>query len=165
MGSIEHRRFSEVLAELIASTEEVTSLAQSSETERQVFSVFAILVDKFVPILNDLIDNIKIMEHPPVQKAVESLGKELNHAKAMIRTPNTKTLLRQAEDMVHDLGRSLGLVLFANLEVCTDFKDKIGALLTKDKRVLQNSAFHYIEYVYIQDGALTSPRIKPVSIP
>lgn len=128
MDDIQHRRFSEVLSELIGSAQEVTSLAQSSEIERQVFSEFAILVDKFVPILNDLRDNIKIMEHPPVQKAVESLGKEFDRTKAIITTPNPKTLLKLVEDMVHDLGRSLGLVLFASLEVSTDFKDKIGAL-------------------------------------
>ena len=39
--------------------------------------------------------------------------------------------------MVHDLGRSLGLVLSASLEVCTDFKDKIGAL----HRDLMNARF------------------------
>ncbi|PON49730.1 Coatomer beta subunit [Trema orientale] len=137
MENIEDRRFSEVLSELIASAQEVTSLAQSSETERQVFSEFVILVDKFVPILNHLRANIKIMEHPPVQKAVESLGKEFNRAKAMITNPNSKTLLKQVEDMVHDLGRSLGLVLFASLEVSTDFKDKIGAL----QKDLMNAKF------------------------
>ncbi|PON74401.1 Coatomer beta subunit [Parasponia andersonii] len=137
MENIEERRFSEVLSELIASAQEITSLAQSSETGRQVFSEFVILVDKFVPILNDLRANIKIMEHPPVQKAVESLGKEFNRAKAMITNPNSKTLLKQVEDMVHDLGRSLGLVLFASLEVSTDFKDKIGAL----HRDLMNAKF------------------------
>ncbi|XP_062115662.1 U-box domain-containing protein 44-like [Humulus lupulus] len=131
MENKEHRKFSEVLSELVASAKEVTSLAQSSETEikRQVFSEFAILVDKFVPVLNYLKDHIKIMEHPPVQKAVESLGKEfISRAKAIIANPNSKTVLKEVEDMVHDLGRSLGFVLFVSLEVSTDFKDHIGTL-------------------------------------
>ncbi|EXB37533.1 U-box domain-containing protein 43 [Morus notabilis] len=125
---MENRRSLEAMSELIASAREVSSLAQSHETERQIFTEFAFLVDKFIPILNELSEENKILDHPPVQKAVESLGKEFNRAKAMIRSPNPKSLVKQVENMIHDLGRSLGLVLFTSLEVCADFKDKIGVL-------------------------------------
>uniref|UniRef100_A0A803P6C1 Uncharacterized protein n=1 Tax=Cannabis sativa TaxID=3483 RepID=A0A803P6C1_CANSA len=84
---------------------------------------------RFVPILNYLKHHVKIMAHPPVQKAVESLGKEfVTLSKAIITNPNSKTMVKQVEDMVHGLGRSLGLVVFASLEVCTDFKEQIGTL-------------------------------------
>ncbi|KAF4347665.1 hypothetical protein G4B88_011082 [Cannabis sativa] len=131
MENKEHNRFSDVLTELISSAHEVTSLAQTFDTEikRQVFFEFSILVDRFVPILNYLKHHVKIMAHPPVQKAVESLGKEfVTLSKAIITNPNSKTMVKQVEDMVHGLGRSLGLVVFASLEVCTDFKEQIGTL-------------------------------------
>lgn len=128
MANMEIKSSEELLSELIESTHEVTSLAQSSKFEGQVFTEVSLLVDKFVPIFNDLGENIKFIDHPPIRKAIESLGKELRRAKAMIISPGSKTLVKQIEDMVHDLGRSLGLVLFASLEVSADLKDKIGAL-------------------------------------
>lgn len=128
MADMEVKSSEGLLSELIESTHEVTSLAQSAKFEVQVFNEFSLLVDKLVPIFNDLKGNMKFMDHPSIQKAVESIGKELRRAKAMILSPCSKTLVKQIEDTVHDLGRSLGLVLFASLEVSADFKGKIGAL-------------------------------------
>lgn len=128
MKNMVKRSSDELLSDLIDSTHEVTSLAQSSQTETEVFTEFSLLIDKFVPIFNDLRENIKFMDHPPIRKAVESLEKEFRRAKAMITSPSSRTLVKQIEDTVQDLGRSLGLVLFASLEVSAEFKDKVGAL-------------------------------------
>lgn len=128
MENKENRSFINFLTELIVSVHEVTSLAQNSVYERQVCSEFAHLVDEFVPVLNDLINNVKFLDHPPILKAVESLGKEFSRAKVIFTNPTSNTLVKQLEHMVHDLGRSLGLVLFASLEVCIDLKDKIRTL-------------------------------------
>lgn len=129
MTTMEKRRFSELLIEIKELVIEVSSLAQYSETQREILAEFEILVEKLVPILDGLMDNIiKFKDHPPVRKAVESLGSELKRAKALLKTQGTKSFVKQVEDVVHDLGRSLGLVLLASLEVSTDLKDKIGVL-------------------------------------
>ncbi|KAI5342129.1 hypothetical protein L3X38_010004 [Prunus dulcis] len=127
--TMEKRSFSELLIEIKELVTEVSSLAQHSETQREILAEFEILVEKLVPILDGLMDNIiKFKDHPPVRKAVESLGSELKRAKALLKTQETKSFIKQVEDVVHDLGRSLGLVLLASLEVSTDLKDKIGVL-------------------------------------
>ncbi|BBG99192.1 ARM repeat superfamily protein [Prunus dulcis] len=127
--TMEKRSFSELLIEIKELVTEVSSLAQYSETQREILAEFEILVEKLVPILDGLMDNIiKFKDHPPVRKAVESLGSELKRAKALLKTQETKSFIKQVEDVVHDLGRSLGLVLLASLEVSTDLKDKIGVL-------------------------------------
>uniref|UniRef100_A0A6P3ZRR3 U-box domain-containing protein 43-like isoform X1 n=1 Tax=Ziziphus jujuba TaxID=326968 RepID=A0A6P3ZRR3_ZIZJJ len=123
-----NRSSDELLSDLIESTREVTSLAQSSKIETEMFNEFSLLVENFVPIFNDLRENIKFMHHPPIQKAVESLEKDFRRAKAMIVNPSSRTLVKQIEDTVQDLGRSLGLVLFASLELSAEFKDKVGVL-------------------------------------
>ncbi|KAK9282700.1 hypothetical protein L1049_010920 [Liquidambar formosana] len=127
MKNKESRTFSELVSELQASADEVASLAKVSETEREIFAEFALLVEKIAPILNDFEDN-KAVDTPPIRKAVESLERELKRAKALIGTPNSKTSVQQIEDVTHDLGRSLGLVLFASLDVSIEIKEKIGAL-------------------------------------
>ncbi|CAB4298826.1 unnamed protein product [Prunus armeniaca] len=138
MTTLEKRSFSELLIEIKELVTEVSSLAQYSETQREILAEFEILVEKLVPILDGLMDNIiKFKDHPPVRKAVESLGSELKRAKALLKTPETKSFIKQVEDVVHDLGRSLGLVLFSSLDVSTELKDKIG-MLHKD---LMNTRF------------------------
>ncbi|KAL5543690.1 hypothetical protein UlMin_007474 [Ulmus minor] len=137
MENREERSFSEIISELIASAQEVTSLAQSSEIERQVFYELSILVEKFVPIFSDLRENIEVIDHPPIRKALESIGKEFSRTKALVMSPSSKTLVKQVENMVHDLGRSLGLLLFASLEVSTEFRETIGVL----HRDLMNARF------------------------
>lgn len=125
---MEELGFTETVSELKGLVHEVISLAQNSETQREVLDEVEILVGRFDPILDDLRDNIKFKDHPPLKKAVESLGLELKRAKVLVKKPETKSFTKQVEEVVHDLGRSLGLVLLASLEVSTDLKDKIGAL-------------------------------------
>ncbi|KAM1018296.1 hypothetical protein ACFX2C_039937 [Malus domestica] len=124
----EKRGFRELVMEIKALVIEVSSLAQNSETQREVVTEFVILVGKLAPILDGIMENTKFFNHQPVRKAVESLGSELKRAKALLKTQETKSFVRQVEDVVHDLGRTLGLVLLASLEVSTDLKDKIGGL-------------------------------------
>ncbi|KAL6125283.1 hypothetical protein ACLB2K_073342 [Fragaria x ananassa] len=128
MKHMESLGFTELVSELKELVHEVASLAQNSETQREVLNEVEVLVGKFDPILDDLRDNVKFKDHPPLKKAVESLGLELKRAKALVKNPETKLFSKQIEEVVHDLGRSLGLVLWASLEVSTDLKDKIGVL-------------------------------------
>lgn len=128
METIDSRGFLELMTELIAMVDEVVSLAKDPDTEREVFTEFALLVKRFSPILNELRDNEKSMDMPTIQEALESLEKQLKRSKVLIQSPNSNTFVKHVDEMTHDLGRSLGLLLFATLEVSTDFKEKIGDL-------------------------------------
>lgn len=128
METIDSRGFLELMTELIAMVDEVVSLAKDPDTEREVFTEFALLVKRFSPILNELRDNEKSMDMPTIQEALESLEKQLKRSKVLIKSPNSNTFVKHVDEMTHDLGRSLGLLLFATLEVSTDFKEKIGDL-------------------------------------
>ncbi|KAI4333022.1 hypothetical protein L6164_017879 [Bauhinia variegata] len=125
---MEKKNFSEFLSELIVLADDVASLAKKSEIERDIFTEFAMLVEKFAAIFNDLKDKNTVMDKPAVRKALESLENELRRAKALTKNPNLKQPIKQIVDVTHDLGRSLGMLLVASLEVSTDFREKIGGL-------------------------------------
>ena len=126
MKEMENRTFSEVVSEIIASTDELASISKNSETENEMFTELALVLEKIPPIFNDLRDYDKIVDTPTIRKAVESLEKEIKRAKCSIKVHNQK--VKHVESIAHDLGRSLGLVLFATVEVSTQFKTKIGEL-------------------------------------
>ncbi|XP_061353805.1 U-box domain-containing protein 44-like [Gastrolobium bilobum] len=128
MENMEKRKFSELLSELIVLADEVASFAKNSEIEVDIFAEFALLVEKFPPIFNDLKDKSRILDKPPIRKSLESLENELRRAKALTRSSNLRQPIKQIEDITHDIGRSLGLLLVASLEVSMDFKEKIGIL-------------------------------------
>ena len=77
MQTSESNNFCEDVNEPRASTDEVVSLAKNSEFDNNIFAEFNILFDKFTPVLVEFKENDKIMDRPPVSKAVESLKKEL----------------------------------------------------------------------------------------
>lgn len=128
MQDTDSRSFLVVVTELQALTEEVASLARSSESEIEIFNEFTLILEKFTPIFDGIKDNSKVMDIPPIRKAVESLEKEIRRAKSLIKNSNSRLLSKQMEDLTQDIGRSLGLVLFASIDSKLDIKGKIGAL-------------------------------------
>lgn len=137
MEIIEERKFSKLLSELIVLSDEIASLAKNSEIEVHIFAEIAMLVEKFPPIFNDLREKNTVLDKPPIRKSLESLENELRRAKALIKSSNLRQPIKQIEDITHDIGRSLGLLLVASLEVSTDFREKIGTL----QRQLMNVRF------------------------
>ncbi|KAL2591895.1 hypothetical protein GLYMA_12G040400v4 [Glycine max] len=129
----EKRDFSEFVSELIVLADEVASFAKNPEIEivEDAFTEFAMLVEKFAPIFNDLRDKSKIMDKSAIRKSLESLMNELTRAKALIRSSSLKERIKRIEDIAHDLGRSLGMLRVASLEVSIDFREKIGTLQKK----------------------------------
>lgn len=124
VAEADSKNLSELVSELQQSADEVSSLAKDSE----IFNDFSILIEKLAPILMGLKAN-KLMDIPPILKALESLEKELKRAKALIKSPNYQSLhVKQIESVTQNLGRSLGLVLFAGHDVLIDEKEKIEAL-------------------------------------
>ncbi|KAK4279403.1 hypothetical protein QN277_011190 [Acacia crassicarpa] len=131
MENTEQANFSELLSELLGMADEVASTAQNCEIEKNVFAEFSILVEEFAPIFSDLRDKSTVMDKPPIRKSLESLKNELRRAKALTKSLNQKHLIKQIEDITHDLGRSLGLLLVSSLEVSTDSREKICTLQRK----------------------------------
>lgn len=129
--------FLELVEELQALSEEVASLARNSEYEIEIFNEFADILEKFTPVFDHIKDNEKVMNTPPIRKAVESLEKEFIRAKCLIKNSNSRLLNKQMEDLTQDMGRSLGLVLFASTDLKLDIREKIGAL----HKELMNSRF------------------------
>ncbi|XP_065868378.1 U-box domain-containing protein 44-like [Euphorbia lathyris] len=138
MGTLKSRSFSELVTEVKASAEEVTTLAKTSELENQTFVEFAVLLEKFTPILVELKDNDKAMDRPPVRKAVESLENEIFQVKDLIQTNGSRSPIKSMEDLTRDLGRSLGLVLFACIDASPAIKGKVSAL----HKELMNAKFN-----------------------
>ncbi|XP_047341795.1 U-box domain-containing protein 44-like [Impatiens glandulifera] len=89
------------------------------EIQSQAMSEYTAFLDKLRPILDEL-KCCKFMDINTVRKTVESLEVELLRAdKAM--TPSTDdftySTAKQMEHMIHHLGRTLGLVLFATRKI------------------------------------------------
>lgn len=121
------RSFSALLSNLLLSLEEISSLAKDSQIEREAMSEFSLFVERIAPILTDL-KEIEAAETAPIRKAIESLDAEINRSRDLLKNSNSRCSLRQIEEAVHDLGRCLGLVLQASLDVAVEIKDSIGAL-------------------------------------
>ncbi|KAL9349254.1 hypothetical protein Peur_056509 [Populus x canadensis] len=128
MENPDSRSISEIESEQQASTEEVVSLAKNSEFDREIFTEFAVLLDKFTPVLVAIKDNEKLMDRPPVKKGVESIEKELTRAKKLIEGACSRSPIKQIVVVTQELGRSLGLVLFASIDASTEVKQDIAAL-------------------------------------
>ncbi|KAK2979206.1 hypothetical protein RJ640_027500 [Escallonia rubra] len=118
------KSLSELVLELQASANEVNSLARASET----FYDLSIFIEKLCPIFSELKDN-KFIDTPPIRKAMESFATEIKRAKSSIISPNCQSSpIKHVEDVTQNLGRSLGLILFATHDVCISGKEKIEAL-------------------------------------
>lgn len=125
------RSFSELVLELVASADEVVSLAKDSEIDTEALSEFAMYIEKLSPILDTMREDKVIMDTPSIRSAIGSLEAELQRARNCIINKNI-CLDGQRFDVIqqltHDLGRSLGLLLFASIGVSLDLKDKLGIL-------------------------------------
>ncbi|XP_027356167.1 U-box domain-containing protein 44-like [Abrus precatorius] len=125
----EKRSFSEFVSELIVLADEVASFTKNPEIKvDDAFAEFGMLVEKFAPIFNDLRDKSTIMNKPAIRKSLESLMNELGRAKALIKSHSLKEPIKRIENITHDLGRSLGMLLVATREMSADFREKIGTL-------------------------------------
>ncbi|XP_057457708.1 U-box domain-containing protein 44-like [Lotus japonicus] len=154
MEKVEKREFSELLSELIVLADEVASSAKNSEIEVDVFAEFAMFVEKFPPILDDLRGKSTVLDKPSIRKSLEYLENELRRAKDLTKSSNLRQPVKQIEDITHDIGRSLGLLLVASHEVSMDFREKIGML----QRQLMNARF------YGNSSITSSPKSELFSI-
>ncbi|KAJ9563440.1 hypothetical protein OSB04_008600 [Centaurea solstitialis] len=106
----------------------------------ETFSDFSHSTRKLSVILSEFKEN-KIMEASPIRKAVESLETELQRAKALVASPRyASSPNKRIEEMMGNLGRSIGLVLFASHDVSMTGKEKLEALRREMISVSQFSA-------------------------
>lgn len=126
MKKTDSRTFTELISELVASVEELSSIAKDSE--KGLFIEFSCLLNKLGLILSDIEDNKDVMDTRTIRKAIESIEKELQRVKALIKSPDSKQPNTWIENVTQDLGRSLGLVLFASIDLHLEMKEKISAL-------------------------------------
>jgi vacuolar protein 8 len=129
------KSFAELVLELQASADEVTFLAKDPETQSESVMEFSVFVEKLSPILIEFKDN-KLMDTPPIRKAMESVELELKRAKCLIKCLNDPPL-KQIEDVTQNLGRSLGLVLFSCHDISIIGKEKIEEL----RKEMMNARF------------------------
>ncbi|XP_076901779.1 U-box domain-containing protein 44-like [Bidens hawaiensis] len=95
---------------------------------------------KLSSVLGEFKEN-KIMESSPIRKAVESLETELKKAKALVASPRyASSPCKRIEEITENLGRSIGLVLFASHDVSMHGKEKLEALRRELMSVGQFSA-------------------------
>ncbi|KAL8542167.1 hypothetical protein ACS0TY_003143 [Phlomoides rotata] len=101
----------------------------SSSIHTEAVTEFSVLIDKLDPILSEMKESIEITELPSFQKAIDSLETDYNRAKSVVDTQTLQSSpAKHIEYLIQNLGRSLGLVLFASHEVPISNKQKIEAL-------------------------------------
>ncbi|KAL2514651.1 U-box domain-containing protein 44 [Forsythia ovata] len=111
---------------------------RSSSTETETIAEFSTFIEKLSPILDEMKDSNEVADLPTIQKAIESLETDFRHAKSVVESPNIRSSpAKHIEDLTQNLGRSLGLVLFASHDVPIANKEKIKAL----RREMMNVRF------------------------
>ncbi|KAE8702132.1 beta-catenin-like protein 1-like [Hibiscus syriacus] len=139
MDKSDLRSFTETISELVASVEEVSSIAKDSEKE--LFIEFSSLLNKLGLILSDIKDNKDVMDTVTIRKAIDSIRKELRRVKTLIKSHDSKQPSLWIKNVMQDLGRSLGLVLFASIDLHLEMKEKISALHKEFMNVRFNGSF------------------------
>ncbi|KAK9051349.1 hypothetical protein SSX86_027976 [Deinandra increscens subsp. villosa] len=118
------------------SDEATSSVTKDSLT----FSELSHSTHKLSSVLTEFKEN-KIMETSPVRKAIESLETELQRAKALVASPRyASSPNKRIEEITENLGRSIGLVLFASHDVSMNGKEKLEALRREMMSGVQFSA-------------------------
>lgn len=114
--------------------------ASSMTNDSLNFSELSHSTLKLSVVLDEFKEN-KIMEASPIRKAVESLETELQRAKALVASPRyASSPNKRIEEITENLGRSIGLVLFASHDVSMNGKEKLEALRREMMSVAQFSA-------------------------
>lgn len=124
----------EAVSEQGSSADEVGSVkTRYSESttihgENTTITEVSVFIDKLSPLIDEM-KEMKVRESETIQKAIESLELEYDRTKDLLSSVNFQSSpLKYIEDVTQNLGRSLGLVLFAGHEVSMDNRGKIDDL-------------------------------------
>lgn len=124
----------EAVSEQGSSADEVGSVkTRYSESttihgENTTITEVSVFIDKLSPLIDEM-KEMKVRESETIQKAIESLELEYDRTKDLLSSVNFRSSpVKYIEDVTQNLGRSLGLVLFAGHEVSMDNRGKIDDL-------------------------------------
>lgn len=107
------------------STDENTT----ESTQAEGSSELSVFIEKLSPILSEMKDDRNLASDPTIQKAIQSLEEEFRTAKALTKNLNIHSSpLKQIDDQTENLGRSLGLVLFASHDMAIARRAEMEAL-------------------------------------
>lgn len=101
----------------------------SSSIQTEAVAEFSVFIERLSPIVSEMKDSIEITELPAFEKAMESLEADYKRAREAMDSQTVQSSpAKHIERLVQNLGRSLGLVLFASHEAPLSNKQKIEAL-------------------------------------
>lgn len=101
----------------------------SSSIHTEAVTEFSVLIDKLNPILSEMKAIVEITDSLSFEKAIDSLETDYNRAKSVMDSQTVQSSpAKHIEYLIQNLGRSLGLVLFAGHEVPISNKQTIEAL-------------------------------------
>lgn len=101
----------------------------SSSIQTEAVAEFSIFIDKLNPILSEMKNSVEAAELPALEKAIASLESDYKRARASMDAESIHSSpAKHIECLVQNLGRSLGLTLFAGHEVPLSNKARIEAL-------------------------------------
>ncbi|KAL0379828.1 UNVERIFIED_CONTAM: U-box domain-containing protein 43 [Sesamum angustifolium] len=101
----------------------------SSSTQTEPIIEFSVFIQKLTPILDDMKDSLDITDLPAIARAMDSLEADYEHAKKVMDSDNIhSSTAKHVEYLIQNLGRSLGVVLFAGRKVLMANKQKMEAL-------------------------------------
>ncbi|XP_051123785.1 U-box domain-containing protein 44-like isoform X2 [Andrographis paniculata] len=106
------------------------SLSPSS-VQSEAVAEFSVFIDKLNPILTEIKGSVDVADLPTIQTAVDSLESDYHRAKSVVESAAQtvrSSPAKQIEHLAQNLGRSLGLVLFASHEVPIANKRRIEEL-------------------------------------
>ncbi|XP_031092998.1 U-box domain-containing protein 44-like [Ipomoea triloba] len=117
---------SKPMSEISSEAEQRWSTDENTTESTSELSVF---VEKLSPILAEMKEHKNLGIDPTVQKAIQSLEQEFMTAKALTKNLNINSSpLKQIDDQTENLGRSLGLVLFASHDMGISRRAEMEAL-------------------------------------
>ncbi|KAL0425689.1 UNVERIFIED_CONTAM: U-box domain-containing protein 43 [Sesamum radiatum] len=101
----------------------------SSSMQTEPIIEFSFFIQKLTPILDDMKDSLDITDLPAIARAMDSLEADYEHAKKVMDSDNIhSSTAKHVEYLIQNLGRSLGVVLFAGRKVLMANKQKMEAL-------------------------------------
>ncbi|KAK4411119.1 hypothetical protein Sango_0184900 [Sesamum angolense] len=101
----------------------------SSSMQTEPIIEFSVFIQKLTPILDDMKDSLDITDLPAIARAIDSLEADYEHAKKVMDSDNIhSSTAKHVEYLIQNLGRSLGVVLFAGRKVLMANKQKMEAL-------------------------------------
>ncbi|XP_071735865.1 U-box domain-containing protein 44-like isoform X1 [Rutidosis leptorrhynchoides] len=125
---------------LVVDVSDIDEASSSGTKDNLTFTELSDSTCKLSEVLDEFKKN-KIMETSPIRTAVESLENDLQRAKVLVASPRyASSPNKRIEEITENLGRSIGLVLFASHDVSMDGKEKLEALRREMMSCAQFSA-------------------------